>query len=69
MAIPAPKSPEIERLLEGFSGRTTAIEADRCVDEPIGCGKPVEDFRDDASADEYRLSGLCQICQNDLFGS
>ncbi len=68
MATPTPKSPEIERLLEGFSGRTTAIKADRCVDEPVGCGKPVGDFEDDRSEDEYRLSGLCQICQNDLFG-
>lgn len=68
MATPAPKAPEIEGLLEGFSGRTTAIEADRCVDEPIGCGKAVGDFKDDLSEGEYRLSGLCQICQDDLFG-
>lgn len=69
MAIPTSKSPELEKLLEGFSGRTTAIKADRCVDEPIGCGKPVGDFRNDLSEREYRLSGLCQICQDDLFGS
>ena len=68
MATPTPKSPEIEKLLEGFSGRTSAIEANRCVDEPIGCGKPVGDFKDDESADEYRRRGLCQICQDDVFG-
>lgn len=68
MATPAPKAPEIEKFLEGLSGRTTAIEADRCVNEPIGCGKSVGDFEDDRSADEYRLSGLCQICQDDLSG-
>ncbi|KKM94902.1 hypothetical protein LCGC14_1193740 [marine sediment metagenome] len=69
MTTPAPKSPEITRLLEGFSGRTTAIEADRCVDEPIGCGKPVGDFKDILSSREYRLSGLCQTCQDSLFCS
>ncbi len=68
MATPTVKSPHIADLLEGFCGRTTAIKADLCVDEPIGCGKPVGDFREDASADEYRLSGLCQTCQDDLFG-
>ncbi|KKM85783.1 hypothetical protein LCGC14_1285660 [marine sediment metagenome] len=69
MATPTPKSPEIESLLEGFSGRTSAIEANRCVDEPIGCGKPVMDFKDDPSEDEYRTSGLCQICQDEVFGN
>ncbi len=69
MSKPAPKAPELEKLLEGFSGRTTAIEADRCVASPIGCGKTVGDFRDDLSEGEYRLSGLCQTCQDSLFGS
>ena len=69
MATPTPKSPEIESLLEGFSGRTSAIEANRCVDEPIGCGKTVMDFKDDPSEDEYRMSGLCQICQDEVFGN
>ncbi len=69
MATPAPKVPELAKLLEGFSGRTTAIEADRCVDEPIGCGKAARDFKDDLSKKEYTLSGLCQTCQDSLFGS
>ncbi|KKM33136.1 hypothetical protein LCGC14_1565470 [marine sediment metagenome] len=69
MATPAPKSSEIETLLEGFSGRTTAIEADRCVGEPIGCGQPAVIFRDGLSKQEYRMSGLCQTCQDSLFSS
>ncbi len=69
MSKPAPKAPEIERLLEGFSGRTTAIEADRCVAVPIGCGMAAVDFKDDLSKKEYTLSGLCQTCQDSLFGS
>jgi len=69
MTEPTPKSPEMEKLLEGFSGRTSSIEANRCVDEPIGCGKPIVDFKDDRSEDEYRISGLCQICQDAVFGN
>ncbi len=67
MATPTVKSPEITRLLEGFSGRTTAIKADRCVDKPIGCGKPATVFRDDLSKREYCISGLCQQCQDSVF--
>ena len=63
MAVPSYKSPEIEKLLEGFSGRTTAIEANLCVGSPIGCGKPATNFTDSLSEDEYLISGLCQVCQ------
>ncbi|KKM18655.1 hypothetical protein LCGC14_1663510 [marine sediment metagenome] len=69
MATPTPKSPEITKLLEGFSGRTTAIEADKCVNPPFGCGGPATEFRDDLSNDEYRISGLCQNCQDAVFGN
>ena len=69
MVTPTSKSPVVEQLLEGFSGRTTAIEADKCVDPPVGCGKPVGDFKDDRSHDEYCISGLCQICQDAVLGN
>jgi len=34
------------------------------------CGKPVsiEDFRDDLSRREFKISGLCQKCQDEFFG-
>ncbi len=64
MATPTVKSPHIADLLEGFCGRTTAIKADLCVDEPIGCGKPVESFKDDLSEHWYHVTGLCQSCQD-----
>ncbi|MEM3908185.1 MAG: hypothetical protein QXV17_07195 [Candidatus Micrarchaeaceae archaeon] len=31
------------------------------------CGKPITKFRDEASEREYRLSGLCQRCQDRMF--
>ena len=33
------------------------------------CGKEVseDDFRDELSRKEFRISGLCQSCQDDFF--
>jgi hypothetical protein len=68
MAEPSKKSPEIEAFLEATSGRTTAIKSDRCVRKPIGCEGPATEFRDELSKREYTISGLCQKCQDRLFG-
>lgn len=68
MAKPTEKSPEMEAFLEQTSGRTTAIEGQYCVKVPIGCGKRADEFEDDLSRKEYRISGLCQNCQNAIFG-
>lgn len=69
MATPSSKSPEIAQLLEGFSGRTTAIEADKCINPPIGCGQAAIEFGNYNSWKEYTISGLCQECQDKMFGS
>ena len=49
----------------GFSKEIDAVEKKIC---PF-CGKPInfEDFRDEESLREYRISGLCQKCQDDFF--
>ena len=43
-----------------------------CVDEMKcpGCNKPINayDFRDELSKKEYHISGLCQKCQDEIFG-
>ena len=68
---PTKKDPLLEKMLEEVAGRTTAITSDRCVSAPIGCGKPVtlDSFRDAISLKEYRISGLCQECQDKVFGT
>ena len=68
MAKPSDKHPDIERLLERTAGRTTAITSDRCVSAPIGCGGPATKFDSELSKREYTISGLCQTCQNSVFG-
>jgi hypothetical protein len=41
-----------------FKGRREAIAANKCLQPPIGCGKPIEPFKDALSATEYSISGL-----------
>lgn len=62
------KSPGIAAFLENLAGRTTALNNQTCVRPPIGCGKPVGEFSDGLSAQEYQISGLCQQCQDGVFG-
>jgi len=69
MATPTTKSPGMAALLERLSGRTSAITADVCVAAPVGCGGPATEFRDALSTKEYRISGLCQGCQDAVFGA
>ena len=49
----------------GFGEEIKAVESGFC---PF-CRKPVsmEDFRDEISRREYKISGLCQKCQDETF--
>ena len=64
------KSPEMEKAINEMSqslfgrSRTESIESGICVD----CGQPAKDFRDKLSEKEYTISGLCQKCQDSVFG-
>jgi len=49
--------------------RRAEIQANRCVPAPVGCGGPATEFRDALSAKEYTISGLCQKCQDSVFGA
>lgn len=44
-----------------------AVNENRCVSPPIGCGTPIKSFRNQASYLEYRRIGLCQRCQDVAF--
>ena len=68
MATPSKKHSGIENLLEVIAGRTTSIKGNICVRAPIGCGGPATEFKDDLSRKEYTISGLCQKCQDEVFG-
>lgn len=50
-----------------FPGAVEAISEGKC---PM-CGNPIDDseFRDELSRKEYSISGLCQMCQDDVVGA
>jgi hypothetical protein len=59
------KSPEMRAAIERmFPGTTKAIEENRC---PL-CLGPITDFRDELSEREYEINGMCQACQDDVYG-
>lgn len=67
MAKAPKKSKKIDNPLTHLFGidRVKIIKKDVCV----MCAKPATEFRDDVSKKEYVISGLCQRCQDEIFGS
>jgi len=61
------KSPEIVKTLEElFPGTIANIKAGKCVN----CEKQVMflGFRNLKSEKEFEISGICQPCQDEIFG-
>lgn len=61
------KAPEIDLMLQAFTGksRVATIENDDCMT----CSNPDVNFRDAQSRKEYTISGMCQACQDDIYGA
>jgi len=68
--IPANKHPHIRSLMDALAGADTAscVTDDMCIPPPLGCGGEATSFRDEVSEREYSISGLCQKCQDRVFG-
>jgi hypothetical protein len=67
--VPTQKRSELELELAKIFGksRPATIMAGSCM--TCDTNDIVEaDFRDDLSIKEYQISGLCQSCQDDVFG-
>ena len=69
MAEPTKKDPAIKGFLSALAGasREETIRARRCMPAPIGCGGDAHAFKDSLSVKEYRISGLCQACQDKIW--
>ena len=67
---PSNKSEGMEQDIKRMFGhdRRACIEANVCVPAPVGCGGPATEFNDELSRKEYSISGLCQNCQDSVFG-
>lgn len=63
---PSEKSPEIDQFIKEATGidRKESIKSDVCAI----CKNPVGEFRDGLSLKEYHISGMCQNCQDSVFG-
>ena len=61
------KSDEVEGLLKALTGkdRRVIIEENGCV----LCDERADQFRDELSLKEYQISGYCQPCQDEIFGT
>lgn len=70
VARPSEKSEKVEKVLENILGadRRSMIADNVCMPKPIGCGGPAIEFKDEVSKREYSISGLCQECQDRVFG-
>jgi len=70
---PTHKSYSLEKDINAFIGadRQETIRNNQCVPAPIGCGRQIDpeiEFVDEISRKEFTISGLCQDCQNKVFG-
>ena len=65
---PSEKSSTMEAAMTNMFGfdRRISIIANRCVPAPIGCGKGVtfESFRDEINVRDFKMTGMCQECQD-----
>ena len=70
MSKPSNKSEPINNLLEDITklvfgvSRLTSIKQDTCVT----CQEDASTFKDDLSRKEFTISGMCQTCQDSVFG-
>ena len=64
-----PKSPAVEQALEHLSQQTYGNSRTKSFAEHtcVKCGKLADKFSDELSAKEYKISGLCQECQDEFF--
>ena len=44
------------------------VKSGVCVPPPFGCGGIANQFSDSLSKKEYRIGGMCQTCQDFVFG-
>jgi len=62
MPLPPDLNKPVFRL---FPERADRVIRSQCVT----CAEPVGDFKDAISKKEYSISGMCQTCQDSIFGA
>lgn len=67
---PSQKSSAMNEFLEAFSKSAMGRSRLECIKNNVcvSCGRPAVEFVDRLSKKEFSLSGLCQECQDSVFG-
>ena len=70
MATPSEKSPGMVKFLDQFTHATFGRRRHNSIvdDVCVTCGGDAKEFKDELSKREYTISGLCQECQDNVFG-
>lgn len=66
------RSKPLEKFIDKFTEKSFGESLTDAEKEKVCvfCHNPIDmkDFRDELSIKEYRISGICQKCQDDTFG-
>ena len=59
----------IDRVLAEYREKCMNRNRDIMENKCVGCDGNAVEFFDEQSRNEYSISGLCQRCQDDIFGA
>ena len=63
---PSTKAPQIDLALSMLMGKSREIQIASA--QCMTCSRDATDFTDDLSRKEYTISGMCQTCEDSIFG-
>ena len=63
---PTKKEPAIDELLTSFTGKSRVVQVK--TGGCMTCETPNIQFRTELDVKEYSISGMCQNCQDEVFG-
>ena len=71
------RNEEVQTLIDNFARRAFGISQTKAKGKGalmpvcVFCKKPIDadkDFRNEISRKEFGISGICQVCQDEVFG-
>ena len=70
MAKPSNKSPAINAFLDETSQQLFGVKRSETIgsNQCVTCNGPAVAFKDTLSERKYTISGMCQKCQDGVFG-
>tara|TARA_Y100000310_G_scaffold20311_1_gene19787 strand:+ start:1093 stop:1293 length:201 start_codon:yes stop_codon:yes gene_type:complete len=66
MVEPSRKAPSIDLFISQVTGKSREQQLASAL--CMTCSGEAKEFKDDLSRKEYTISGMCQTCQDGVFG-